>query len=147
MEVEPRLVDTTQYVNRLRSYDFDMTTSVFAQSMSPGNEQFYFWHSSSRDVPGTRNYMGIADPAVDALVELVVAAPSREQLVLRTRALDRALLWGHYLIPHWYYGAYRVAYWDKFSRPDVQAPYEMGLYTWWVDPEKEARLEQALDNP
>lgn len=146
IDVELRMVDTTQYVNRLRSFDFDMTTYVFGQSMSPGNEQYYFWHSSSRDMPGSRNFAGIADPAVDQLVEMVVAAPDREQLVLRTRSLDRALLWGFYCIPHWYFGAYRVAYWDKFSRPAIDPPYGLDLYTWWVDPEKEAALERALED-
>ncbi|THB67316.1 MAG: ABC transporter substrate-binding protein [Desulfovibrio sp.] len=142
VDVSVRLVDPTLYQNLLREFDFDVTVVVQAQSMSPGNEQYYFWHSSSRDAPGSRNYAGIDNPAIDKLVELVVEAPSREELVIRTRALDRALLWGHYVVPHWHYGAYRIAHWDIFSWPEQAAPYGMSMYTWWIDQDKLARLAE-----
>lgn len=134
VKISLRVVDASQYVNRLRDYDFDMTTVVLPQSLSPGNEQRYYWGSQAADTPGTRNFMGIKNPAVDALLELVINAPDRQTLIERTRALDRALLWGFYVIPHFHSDYFRVAHWDKFERPKVSAPYALGLFTWWVKP-------------
>ncbi|MGH6886498.1 MAG: extracellular solute-binding protein, partial [Geminicoccales bacterium] len=99
IRVRPRLVDTSQYINRVRSRDFDMLIFNNAQSLSPGNEQREYWGSAAADEPGSRNIAGIKDPVVDELIELVIQAPTRESLVQRTRALDRVLLWGHYVIP------------------------------------------------
>ncbi|MFP4315497.1 MAG: extracellular solute-binding protein [Desulfovibrionales bacterium] len=138
IDASVRVVDTSQYINRLRDFDFDMITFVFGQSNSPGNEQLYFWHSTSADVPGSRNLIGIKNPAIDRLVELVIQAPDRETLITRTRALDRALLWGHYLVPHWHSTSFRVAYWDKFHRPLTTPKYDLGFLNWWVDPERAA---------
>ncbi len=135
-----RMVDTSQYLERLRGFDFDMIVSSFPQSLSPGNEQRSFWHSSSADMPGSRNYCGIKSPAIDALVELVIAAPDRDALILRCKALDRALLWGWYVIPHWHSTSWRVAYWDKFGRPDKLADYGLDFQSWWIDPDKEREL-------
>ncbi len=135
-----RTVDTAQYQHRLDTFDFDLTTTVWAQSLSPGNEQRDFWHSETAGLPGSRNLAGIKDPAVDKLVDLVIQAPDRPSLVARTRALDRVLLWGHHVIPHWHIQAYRVAYWDRFSRPALSPKYSLGFDTWWVDPKKEAEL-------
>lgn len=136
-----RTVDTAQYQNRLDNFDFDMTLVLWGQSLSPGNEQRDLWHSATADLPGSRNLAGIKDEVVDRLVELVIAAPDRPGLVARTRALDRVLLAGHYVIPHWHIRAWRVAYWDKFSRPAVAPQYALGfLDTWWVDTQKEAEL-------
>jgi microcin C transport system substrate-binding protein len=135
-----RTVDTAQYQNRMDGFDFDMTVSLWRQSLSPGNEQRDFWSSEAAGTRGSRNLAGIKDPAVDRLIELVVQAPDRPGLVARTRALDRVLLWGHYVIPHWYLQAFRVAYWDKFNRPAVSPKYALGFDTWWVDPKKEAEL-------
>jgi len=137
-----RTVDSAQYQTRLDTFDFDMTVAVWGQSLSPGNEQRDFWHSESADVPGSRNLAGIKDPAVDRLVELVIQAPDRPSLVARTRALDRVLLWGHHVIPHWHIRAWRVAYWDKFARPAVAPKYALGFDTWWVDPAKDAELQR-----
>ena len=142
IEVTYRAVDTAQYINRLNEYDFDMITMRFMQSESPGNEQRYYWGSAAADLPGTRNYVAIKDPAIDALIEKVISAPDRKALVTRTRALDRALLWGHYVIPQWYTSYYRVAYWDKFSRPKITPKYDLALYSWWVDPEKDRRVQE-----
>jgi len=135
-----RMVDTSQYLERLRGFDFDMIVSSFPQSLSPGNEQRSFWHSSSADMPGSRNYCGIKNPAIDKLVDLVIAAPDRDALILRCKALDRALLWGWYVIPHWHATSWRVAYWDKFGRPDKLADYGLDFQSWWVDPDKEHEL-------
>jgi microcin C transport system substrate-binding protein len=129
-----RLVDVSQYINRIRQFDFDMIVSGFGQSTSPGNEQRDYWHSSMADQPGSRNIIGIKNPAVDYLVGQVISAPDRKQLVLRTRALDRVLQWNHYVIPQYHISAYRVAYWDKFGIPEQSPRYALGFENWWVSP-------------
>lgn len=144
INLELRRVDVSQYINRLRSRDFDMVVTGFGQSNSPGNEQREYWHSSSADNPGSRNLMGLKDPAVDALVEGLVQADSRASLITHTHALDRALRSLHLLVPNWYTSVYRVAYWDKFGHPAPPPKYDLGLFTWWVDPDKDARLRGEL---
>ena len=140
IDMSVRTVDDAQYLKRLDNFDFEMIVSTLAQSLSPGNEQRDFWSSTMVNVPGSRNFAGIKDLVVDQLVELVIAAPDRTSLVERTRALDRVLLWGHYVIPHWHVRQFRVAYWDKFDRPRVAPKYALGFETWWVDPKKDAAL-------
>ncbi|WP_213875862.1 extracellular solute-binding protein [Pseudomonas sp. dw_358] len=130
-----RRVDVSQYVNRVRSRDFDMIVSTFPQSSSPGNEQIDYWTSGAADKPGSANSIGIKDPAVDALVEGLVNAHSRQDLIDHTRALDRVLLWGHYLIPNWHIKTWRVAYWDHIAHPLVTPKYDIGINTWWVKPD------------
>ena len=142
IEATVRTVDPAQYQNRMNEFDFDMTVEVFGQSLSPGNEQRDYWGSEAADTPGSRNTIGIKDPVVDHLIDKIIQAPTREDLVTATRALDRVLLWGHYVIPHWHTRAFRVAYWDKFDRPDVNPPYGLTLFSWWVDPVKVAAVEQ-----
>lgn len=128
-----RVVDTAQYQNRMDNFDFDMTINVFPQSLSPGNEQRDFWGSDKAAVTGSRNIIGIKDPVVDDLVKMIIAAPDRESLVARCRALDRVLLWGHYVIPHWHINYFRLAYWDKFGIPKNPPPYGLGIPdTWWA---------------
>src|SRR3546814_3699040 len=99
IDLEIRRVDVSQYINRLRSRDYDMIVSGFGQSNSPGNEQREFWHSASADNPGSRNFIGLKDPAVDSLVEGLIGADSRKELITYTRSLDRVLLWGHFVVP------------------------------------------------
>ncbi|UCB45991.1 MAG: ABC transporter substrate-binding protein [Spirochaetota bacterium] len=136
-----RTVDTSQYVNRLDNYDFDMTSVWWRQSLSPGNEQRDFWSSEAADRPGTRNLAGIKDPVVDALINEIITAPDRQSLVAACRALDRVLLWGHYVVPNWYSRKYRIAYWNKFSKPNIKPKYALGFFdTWWVDPDKDKAL-------
>jgi microcin C transport system substrate-binding protein len=135
-----RTVDTAQYQKRMDDFDFDMAVVVWPQSLSPGNEQRDDWTSAQASVPGSRNYAGIRDPVVDKLVDLVIRAPDRPSLVARTRALDRVLLWGFYVIPQWHITSFRVAFWDKFDRPRVSPKYALGFDTWWVDAKKEAAL-------
>jgi microcin C transport system substrate-binding protein len=138
VEATFRVVDTSQYVERLTNFDYDMTVQSYGQSLSPGNEQMEYWHSSKADMVGSRNYMGIKNPVVDALVEMVINAPNREELIVRTRALDRVLLWGYHLIPQWHINTWRVAHWDKFRKPSVQAPYDLGaMDTWWMKEDSE----------
>ncbi|CAE6921768.1 putative oligopeptide ABC transporter periplasmic binding protein [Pseudomonas marincola] len=132
IELVIRRVDVSQYINRLRSRDFDMIVGGFGQSNSPGNEQREYWHSSSADNPGSRNFIGLKDPAIDSLVEGLIKADSRENLINYTRALDRVLLWGHYVIPNWHITTWRVAYWHKLEHPQVTPQYDIGLNTWWV---------------
>ena len=129
-----RLVDVSQYISRLRSFDFDIVVSGFGQSNSPGNEQINYWHSSVADTEGSRNLIGIKNPAVDYLIDQLIKAPNRKQLVLRTRALDRVLLWNHYVIPQYHINKYRIAYWDKFSMPSTRPKYDLGFDTWWSKP-------------
>jgi microcin C transport system substrate-binding protein len=134
MQVSIRIVDVSQYINRLRSTDFDMIVGSFGQSSSPGNEQREFWGSEAADQPGSRNLIGIKDPAIDQLVELLIQAPNREQLVLRARALDRVLQWNHFVVPQFHIDSHRVAYWDKFEFPAIRPTYTIGLDTWWAKP-------------
>jgi microcin C transport system substrate-binding protein len=130
-----RRVDVSQYINRLRSRDFDLIVSGFGQSNSPGNEQREYWHSSSADNPGSRNFIGLKDPAVDRLVDGLINAHSRQSLLEHTHALDRVLLWGHYVIPNWHIKTWRVAYWNRFEHPKVTPQYDIGLSTWWARPQ------------
>lgn len=140
IDMKIRVVDVPQYIERQRKFDFDMNTIRVPQSLSPGNEQRNFWGSSYADQPGSSNLMGIKSPVVDALIDQIIAAPSREQLVYRTRALDRVLLAGYYVIPQYYLGADRVAVWDFFERPKIAPKYAVGLDTWWVNPKKQADI-------
>lgn len=143
IELQIRRADVSQYINRLRSRDFDMVVGSFGQSSSPGNEQREYWHSSSADNPGSRNLIGLKDPAIDALVEGLIAADSRASLIAHTRALDRVLLWGHYVIPNWHIRTWRVARWDRFAHPQTTPLYDIGLYTWWLRPEAAASAAAA----
>jgi microcin C transport system substrate-binding protein len=144
VEMNVRTVDTSQYQKRIDDFDFDMTVAAIGQSLSPGNEQRDFWNSKKADEPGSRNQAGIKDPVVDQLVELVISAPDRESLITRTRALDRVLLWGHYVIPNWHIRVFRVAYWDKFGRPEISPKYSLGVDTWWIDADKAAGLAKRM---
>lgn len=142
IEAQVRTVDTAQYQQRLDTFDFDMIVMVWGQSLSPGNEQRDFWGTQAASTEGTRNYVGIRDPAIDALIEQIITAPDRHSLLQRTRALDRVLLWNHFVIPHYHISAYRVAYWDKFRTPETPPKYSLGLNTWWIDPSAEASLAE-----
>jgi microcin C transport system substrate-binding protein len=141
-KVKVRTVDPSQYQKRIDAFEFDMVIGSFGQSLSPGNEQRDFWSSSSADIPGSRNIIGIKDKVVDALIEQIITAPDRQELIERSRALDRVLLWGHYVIPNWHIRSFRVAYWNKFSRPALAPKYALGFDTWWVDSDKAAKLSK-----
>ena len=141
IEARIRLVDESQYINRMRGFDFDMAMLVWGQSESPGNEQRTYWSSAAADQAGSRNYAGIKDGVVDALIEGLITAPDRESLIARTRALDRVLLWGHYVIPAWHLSADRVLYWDKFAYPANHGARGVQVETWWYDADKAQRLD------
>jgi microcin C transport system substrate-binding protein len=137
-----RIVDDAQYQNRLRSFDFDMIIDQWGESLSPGNEQREFWGSQTADQPGSRNTIGIKNPAIDALIEKVIFAKDRPTLVAATRALDRVLLWNFYVVPQFTYGFSRYALWDRFSHAEPLPKYaRSGLPSlWWLDADKAARI-------
>ncbi len=139
--VSVRTVDDVQHVNRLRSFDFDVVMSVWAQSISPGNEQREFWGSRAANRPGSRNLAGIADPGVDALIDRVIFAKDRAELVAATRALDRVLLAHDYMVPQWTYGFQRTARWNRFSHPETMPRYGASAFptVWWYDQAKAAQ--------
>ncbi len=143
IDARVRLVDQSQYINRIRSFDFDMIVSGWGASESPGNEQRSYWTSAAASSPAASNYAGVNDPVVDELVELLINAPDRKSLVARARALDRVLLFGYYVIPQWHLRMQRVLYWDKFSRPEVTPRTGTSIDYWWFDEAKAARLERA----
>jgi microcin C transport system substrate-binding protein len=136
-----RVVDSAQYENRLRSFDFDMIIDQWGESLSPGNEQREFWGSQAATVPGSRNTLGIQNPAIDALIDKVIFAKDRAELVAATKALDRVLLWNFYLVPQFSYPFARYARWDRFSHAEPQPKYgRSGLPTlWWWDAAKAAK--------
>jgi microcin C transport system substrate-binding protein len=133
--VNVRLVDDAQYINRLRSWDFDIIVTTWDESLTPGNEQRDYWGSGAADVPGSRNLMGIKNSAVDALIDAVVHATTRDELVAATRALDRLLLWNHYVVPQWTLGKVRTARWDRFAHPPHMPRYGLTAFPtlWWWD--------------
>ena len=137
-----RVADDAQYQNRIRSFDFDMIIDQWGESLSPGNEQREFWGSQAAMQPGSRNTIGIQNPVVDALIEQVIYAKDREQLVAATRAMDRVLLWNFYVVPQFTYGFSRYARWDRFSHAEPLPKYgRSGLPSlWWYDAEKAARI-------
>ncbi|WP_374418543.1 extracellular solute-binding protein [Stutzerimonas kunmingensis] len=145
IELEIRRVDVSQYINRLRSRDYDMIVSGFGQSNSPGNEQREYWHSASADNPGSRNFIGLKDPAVDSLVEGLIGADSRKELITYTRALDRVLLWGHYVVPNWHIKTWRVAYWNHLAHPEVTPRQDIGLMTWWRKPDVKTPVADPVE--
>jgi microcin C transport system substrate-binding protein len=135
-----RSVDSSQFINRMRARDFDIFYSGWAQSMSPGNEQLSYFGSNAADKPASRNFGGIANPAVDAVIERIILAKDRSELVAASRALDRVLLWNHYLVPGWTLRKERVARWNRFSGPDPLPNYAIGFpEIWWYDTDKAAR--------
>jgi len=141
VNVVVRSVDDAQYENRLRNWDFDIIMAVWPESLSPGNEQRDFWGSQAAETPGSRNYIGIKNPAVDALIGRIIFAKDRAELVAATHALDRVLLWNHYVVPQYTYDKSRTARWDRFSRPDPLPKYGAGAFpiVWWWDAEKAAK--------
>lgn len=140
--VNVRTIDPTQYENRLRSWDFDVVVSSWPESLSPGNEQREYWGSQAADMAGSRNLIGIKNPAIDALIERVIFAKDRADLVAATKALDRALLWNHYVVPQWNYPRVRTARWDRFSRPAEMPKYGVSAFPtiWWFDKDKANKI-------
>jgi microcin C transport system substrate-binding protein len=136
-----RVVDDSQYQNRLRSFDFDIIIDQWGESLSPGNEQREFWGSQAADLPGAKNTAGIKNPAVDALIDKIIFAKDRASLVAATKALDRVLLWNFYMVPQFTYPFARYARWDRFSHADLPKYARSGLpVLWWYDADKAAKI-------
>lgn len=147
IEAHQRTIDTAQWFNRMQNFDFDLSIAFhLPQSMSPGAEQREYWGSELADQPGSRNFAGIKDPVVDALIEEVIFAADRETRIAATRALDRVLLWNFYSIPHWYAPGIPVVYWNRFGRPEIEPTWVRLIWhmsTWWVDPQKDKVIRKA----
>jgi len=139
--VTVRTVDDAQYENRLREWDFDVITTAWSETLSPGNEQRGYWGSQAAKEPGSYNLIGIRNPAVDAMIEHIVYAKNRDDLVAASRALDRILLWHHFVVPQWAYGKVRSARWDRFGHPDPMPKYGMAAFpnVWWWDADKASK--------
>jgi microcin C transport system substrate-binding protein len=135
IEVTVRTVDKIQYENRLRKWDFDVVVQSWPETLSPGNEQRDYWGSQAAATQGSSNVVGIANKAIDSLIGQVVLAQNRKELVAATRALDRVLLWNHYVVPQWAYGKVRTARWDRFGKPDHMPKYGLAAFPtiWWWD--------------
>ncbi|MGN7294426.1 extracellular solute-binding protein [Rhizobium sp. SAFR-030] len=128
-----RTVDASQYINRIRSFDYDVIWSVWAQTMNPGNEQADYWGSQSVGRNGSRNYAGIADPAIDTLIGMITAAPNRDEQVAAVKAMDRVLLARHYVMPLFYTGETKIAYWNRLAHPQTLPEYGIGFPDiWWA---------------
>jgi microcin C transport system substrate-binding protein len=141
MNVTVRTVDEAQFENRLRSWDFDIMTMAWSETLSPGNEQRGYWGSQAADQPGSLNIVGIKNSAVDAMIDQIVFAKNRADLEAATRALDRILLWNFYVVPQWTYGRVRTARWDRFGHPDPMPKYGRAAFptVWWWDAAKAAK--------
>lgn len=138
-----RRVDPAQYERRMKTFDFDVTTQRYTMNLTPSVELKSFWGSGAAGIDGSFNLAGISDPVVDALIDKVVAAKNRDELVTATRAVDRVLRTGHYWVPHWYKASHNLAFWNKFSRPSIKPQYDRGVITtWWFDPARAAELKK-----
>ncbi len=146
IDMKVRVVDTGQYINRIRSFDFDMVVGGWGQSETPGNEQREFWSCAAAERPGSRNTAGICHPVVDELIDKIIAAQTREELITVTRALDRVLLWQHFIVPNWHLPADRILWWNKYNRPEVPLRNGVDISRWWLDTAKSARLARARQN-
>lgn len=142
--VNIRHVDVPQYIERMRSKDFDMTTNVLPQSLNPGNEQAQFWSSASADQPGNYNYAGIKNAVINDAITKVIQAPDRQQLVIRTKVLDRLLRAGYYQIPTYGKGGNWYAYWNMYEQPKIKPKLAVGFDFWWSNPQKAAQVSQYL---
>lgn len=143
-----RIVDTANFKRRQDSADFDVVIRRIAQPLTPGLEQRNYFGSEFASVPGSFNIGGVDDPAVDTLIEKIITAKTRSDLVTATRALDRVLMWNRYVIPQWYKGEHNVAYWNKFSRPATKPKFDMGvLDTWWYNAANAKMIDDGVAPP
>ena len=139
-----RQVDTSEYIRRHRKFDFDVIIGTFRQSQSPGNEQRSYWSSAAADKEGSRNTIGIKNKAIDKLIDKIIFAKTRKELVATTRALDRVLLWNHFIVPQWYAPNERIAYWNKFGQPKTLPTQDVSfLATWWYDKKSADALDKT----
>lgn len=140
VQARVRTIDSAQYERRIQSFEYDVIVGVWGQSLSPGNEQRGYWGSAAADRPGSQNYGGIKNPAVDRLIDQLIFSRTREDLIVSCRALDRVLLWNHYVVPMWNLPYNRIAYWSRFQKPDPLPKYGVGFPAlWWEDPSAASR--------
>ena len=138
-----RLVDSSQYERRMKSFDFDVAIERYVLRLTPGVELKTYWGSEAAKMDGSFNLAGIQDPVLDALTDRAIEAKSRAELVAACRALDRVLRAGHYWVPQWYKAAHNIAFWNRYSWPEVKAKYDEGIIdTWWYDADKTAKLDK-----
>ena len=143
IEANLRIVDPVQYRKRVDDFDFDLVIQRFAFTSTPGDSLRSYFSSPAAALKGSQNLAGIADPVVDALIERIIAAPTRPDLITACKALDRVIRSGRYWIPHWYKPSHWLAYWDVFGRPAIKPRFARGIpETWWYDRQKAARIEQ-----
>lgn len=131
IQMQIQKIDSSQYANRVKNFDYEMIVGIIGQSLFPGNEQRYFWSRESASMVGSRNYSGVGLEVVDCLIERVIAAPHREAQILSTHALDRVLLWGDFVVPHYYLPNFRVAFWHNISMPKIHPRYDLSPQIWW----------------
>ena len=144
ISVTVKTVDSAQYERRTQTFDYDIMVGSWGQSLSPGNEQREYWGSEAAKRDGSRNYVGIANPAIDALIEKLIFASDRESLVIACRALDRALIWNHYVVPMWFTPYQRTARWDRFGRPNTLPSLSTGFPDiWWWDAERARKVDAS----
>lgn len=143
-----RIVDVANFQHRMQQYDFDVVVQRYVQTNTPGIEQKTYFSSKMADVPGSRNLAGIKNPAIDYLIDKVIEAKSRKNLVTAVHALDRVLMWNRYMVPQWYKGVHNIAYWNKFDRPRVKPKFDLGMLdTWWYSAKKAAMIEAGKAPP
>ncbi len=139
-----RTVDSSQYQNRVVDFEFDVITDVWAQSQSPGNEQREYWGSTAADKRGSQNTIGIKNPVIDDIIEMIIFAKTREDQIAATRALDRVLLWNYYVVSQFYRPEKWLPHWDRFGHPEKNPDYDIGFPTlWWWDAEKAAKVAKG----
>lgn len=144
VSVTIKTVDSAQYQRRAETFDYDIVVSSWGQSLSPGNEQREFWGTEYADKRGSRNAIGIKNPAIDKLIDAIIFSKDRAGLTTACKALDRALIWNHYVVPHWYVPYERIARWDRFGKPDKLPDYAIGFPTiWWWDEEKAKKVAKG----
>lgn len=131
-------------MEKVRNKDFMLIYTGMRQSESPGNEQRNMWGSKAAGVKNSRNFAGVRDEAVDNLIDLIIKSETRQELVLYTQAMDRILLFGWYIIPSGFSDKYRIAYWDKFEKPKITPHYSLSISSWWIDTEKEAKINKMV---
>jgi len=150
VEMKIEVVQIAKYEETLRNFNFDMIVANYPQSRSPGNEQRSMWSSEAEKTPGSRNYMGIKNPAIDELIEIIVKAKSRKELIYAIQAMDRILTHQFYIVPNWYISYDRVVYWNKFSRPKINASQSVIqnniIEWWWWDEKKSQQLKKARNS-
>jgi microcin C transport system substrate-binding protein len=142
-DVQVRTVDPAQFQHLTDDFDFDMIMMIYPGGDIPGSELRDYWSCAGAKTQGSSNVPGICSPAIDAMIEKVIAADDRDTLRVAARALDRLLLWNWYMVPNWYTQDFHIAYWDRFGEPGIPIREGINFDSWWVDPQKAAKNDAA----